>query len=1034
MQQYQRINNIVGWLVFAIASFVYLSTIEPTGSFWDCGEFIATANKLQVGHPPGAPFFLIIARVFILFAGDNVKMIPIMVNSLSAIMSAFCILFLFWTITAFAKKAIIKDPKNITTDQILTVIGSGFIGAVAYTFTDSFWFSAVEGEVYASSAAFTACVFWAIMKWDSVADEKHSTRWIILIAFLMGLSIGVHLLNLLTIPALALVYFFRKYPFSWIGIVKTLAVGVVILAVVQFGVIQYYLKIGSYFELLFVNSLGMPFWSGIIFFNLVVIAALIYGIYHTQVNQKPLFNTVLLCFAFILIGYYSYAQVVVRSGANPPLDENDPENVFGLLSYLNREQYGDFPLLHGQYFNAQLERQDQGPAMYAQTKDKYIKVGNKPIAVYEKENTGFFPRMWSSQENHVSAYKSWTGTPGDRRPTFGENMAFFFKYQVNHMFIRYFMWNFVGRQNDLQGHGDILKGNWISGIKAIDAIRLGPQDQLPKSMTENKARNCFYFLPLILGLLGMVYHFLSDRKDFMIVMLLFLMTGLAIILYLNQTPYQPRERDYAYAGAFYAFAIWIGLGVAAIADMLQNKINPKVAIITAILVSSSVPYVLAKEGWDDHDRSYRYTSRDFAVDYLNSCAPNAIIFTNGDNDTFPLWYAQEVENVRTDVRIVNLSLLNTDWYANQMKRQAYQSAPVPITLPESKYMQGTRDYIPFYDKRIPDYTDLSEIFNFITSDDVNLKLQTRGGNDINYLPTKKFRLKIDKEAVLKTGTVALKDSAKIVDYIDWDYNKDYVAKADLFMLDILAHNNWKRPIYYAVTIGSDGYIGLENYFQAEGLAYRLVPIKAVKNDGQPGRVGTDPMYDNMMNKFVWGNMADPRVYLDQNNLNMTMNLRFNFARLADALLEEGKRDSSIKALDKCLEVMPDKTVPYNLSCLRLIEVYYRNGLAAQQNDSAASANTDVEKMRLSAKACFDKGNVIAKRLAEITADDLNYYFSLSGTDFFPNVEREMNQSMAVFMELQRLTRLSGQKDITADMEGRFKKLEQRYMQNNPQSN
>lgn len=1029
MQQYQRINNIVGWIVFAIASFVYLSTIEPTGSFWDCGEFIACANKLQVGHPPGAPLFLMLARVFILFAGDNVKLIPIMVNSLSAEMSAFCILFLFWTITAFAKKSVIKNTANITMDQIITVMGCGFVGAVAYTFTDSFWFSAVEGEVYASSAAFTACVFWAIMKWDAVADEKHSMRWIIFIAFLMGLSIGVHLLNLLTIPALAIVFYFRRYTFSWFGIIKTLLLGVVILALVQFGVIQYYLKIGSSFDLFFVNTLGMPFWSGIIFFNIIVIAALAYGIYYTQKTKNPLWNTVLLCFAFILLGYFSYAQVVVRSGANPPLDENDPENVFGLLSYLNREQYGDFPLLYGQYFNAQMERQDPGSAQYTQTKDKYIKIGNKPIAVYEPANCGFFPRMWSNQENHISAYKTWSGTPGDRKPTFGENMSFFFKYQVNHMYLRYFMWNFVGRQNDIQGHGDILHGNWISGIDALDAIRLGPQNNLPKSMTNNKARNCFYFLPLILGLLGMVYHFYSDRKDFFIVGLLFFMTGMAIILYLNQTPYQPRERDYAYAGSFYAFAIWIGLGVASIAEMLRNKMNAKVAAVTATIVSLSVPVVLAKDGWNDHDRSMRYTSRDFAVDYLNSCAPNAIIFTNGDNDTFPLWYAQEVENVRTDIRIVNLSLLNTDWYVNQMRRQAYKSAPVPFTIPESKYIQGTRDYIQFYDKHIPDYTDLQEVFNFITSDEEQAKLQTRGGTYINYLPTKKFRVKVDKEAAIKSGTVAAKDSANMVDYIQWDYNKEYVSKADLMMLDLIAHNNWKRPIYFAVTIGSDGYIGLENYFQAEGLAYRLVPIKATKNDGQPGRVGTDQMYDNVMNKFVWGNMNNEKVYLDQNNLNMTMNFRFNFARLADALIDEGKRDSSVKILDKAMEVMPDKTVPYNLSCLRIIEMYYRNATAAQALDSAGTMNNDVEHMQQSAKANFDKGNAITKRLAEITEDDLNYYFSLAGTPYFSNVERELNQSMAVMMELVKLSKSTKNEALAKDIDDRFKKLEAKYQQN-----
>lgn len=1033
MQQYQRINNILGWVAFAIASFVYLSTIEPTGSFWDCGEFIATANKLQVGHPPGAPMFLIMARVFIIFAGDNVALIPIMVNSLSAIMSAFCILFLFWTITAFAKKSVAKNSNQITSDQLLTIMGSGFIGAMAYTFTDSFWFSAVEGEVYASSGAFTACVFWAIMKWDAVADEKHASRYIILIAFLMGLSIGVHLLNLLAIPALALVYYFRRYSFSWMGVIKTLAVGVAILATIQFGVIQYYLKIGSMIDLFFVNTLGMPFWSGIIFFNIVVIAAVAYGIYHTQQKNIVLWNTVLLCFAFILLGYFSYAQVVIRSGANPPLDENDPENVFGLLSYLNREQYGDFPLGYGQYFTASLEQQNPGATIYAQTKDKYIPVGNKPIAVYDKENCGVFPRMWSPQDNHINAYKTWSGTPGDRRPTWGENMAFFFKYQINHMYLRYFMWNFVGRQNDIQGHGDILRGNWISGVPALDAQRLGPQENLPKSMTNNKGRNTFYFLPLILGLLGMVYHFYSDRKDFMIVGLLFLMTGFAIILYLNQTPYQPRERDYAYAGSFYAFAIWIGLGVASIAEMLKGKMNARIASIVAMVVSCCVPYILAAEGWNDHDRSHRYTSRDFATDYLNSCAPNAIIFTNGDNDTFPLWYVQEVENVRTDVRIVNLSLLNTDWYINQMRRQAYKSAPVPFTLPVEKYQQGTRDYIPFYDKKVPGFTDLTEVFNFITSDDEQFKLQTRGGGAINYLPTKKLRLTVDKKAAIATGTVDVKDTALIVDAIEWDYGKDYVSKADLMMLDLIVHNNWKRPIYYAVTIGSEGYIGLEDYFQAEGLAYRLVPIKAVKNDGQPGRVGTDQMYDNVMNKFVWGGLNDPRVYLDQNNLNMTMNFRFNFARLADALLDEGKRDSSIKILDKAMEVMPDKTVPFNISCLRLIETYYRNGAAAQKTDSSA-APTDVEALRLSSKGSFDKGNAILNRLAEITEDDLNYYFSLVGTPYFSNVERELNQSMAVLMELVRMSKNAQQNEAQKGVEARFKKFESKYQQSGANPN
>ncbi|MBK8847100.1 MAG: DUF2723 domain-containing protein [Bacteroidetes bacterium] len=897
---YKRINNIVGWLVFAIASFVYLSTIEPTGSFWDCGEFIACADRLQVGHPPGAPFFIMLARVFILFSMGDIKLIPIMVNAMSGLCSAFCILFLFWSITHMARKLVAKGKEEPAGGDLIAIMGAGAIGALAYTFTDSFWFSAVEGEVYATSAVFTAIVFWAILKWEEVADEKHNARWIILIAYMMGLSIGVHLLNLLAIPALALVYYFKRYKFSWTGFFVAIAISVALLGFVQKGIISYYVKMGAYFDLLFVNTFGLPFWSGFIFFNLIVSVLIFFALGYTKRMKQVVANTFVLAFTFILIGYSSYAMIVIRSAANPPLDENDPENVFALISYLGRDQYGDFPLLYGQYYNAPQDANDpikQGEMQYIRFDGKYKEVGYKQKPNYDSRYCGFFPRMWSGQDNHTSYYKQYHKKDLESRPTNGENLAFFFDYQLMHMYIRYFMWNFVGRQNDIQSFGGILKGNWESGISAIDGMRLGPQGKLPNSMTSNKGRNHFYFLPLALGLFGFIFQLNRHRNDFIVVGMLFLLTGLAIVLYVNQPPYQPRERDYAYAGSFYAFAIWIGLGVLGLYDFLKNKISAQGAAMASILVCAVVPVVLGKNGWDDHDRSHRYTSRDFATNYLNSCAPNAIIFTNGDNDTFPLWYAQEVEGVRRDVRIVNLSLLNTDWYIDQMKRQAYEGPPVPFTVPREKYIQGTRDYIPYFEQKSisSDYIELKSVFEFITSDDPKTKVQLRDGSFINYLPTKKFKMTIDKEQVIKSGTVAAKDSALIVNEIVWDLNKGYVQKADLMMLDLIANNNWKRPIYYAVTVGSDNYIGLDDHFQLEGLAYRLVPIKTVNKDGQTGRVAVDEMYNNTMNKFAWGNMKMEGVYLDQNNLNMTMNIKNNFSRLAEAKFMEGKYDDCIKS-------------------------------------------------------------------------------------------------------------------------------------------
>lgn len=1027
MNLYKKVNDISGWIVFAISMFVYGSTIEPTGSFWDCGEFIAASYKLQVGHPPGAPLFLMLGRVATLLGGSDPKMFSIMINMMSALMSAFTILFLFWTITALARKIVIKT-KEVTSAQLIAVMGSGFVGALAYTFSDSFWFSAVEGEVYASSSFFTAIVFWAIFKWENVAEERHSVRWIILIAYLMGLSIGIHLLNLLTIPALAFVYYLRMYKPSTIGIIKTSVISVVILGLVQFGVISGLVTIASKFELMFVNGFGLPFWSGFVFFMIAVVVAIAYGLKRTEQQGKVLWNTVLLCSAFLIIGYSTYALIVIRSAANPPMDENDPENAFSLLGYLNREQYGDRPLFYGQYYNARQIDLEKGSMQYTKGEDKYIETGARLSPKYEPDKCTILPRMYSSQENHVAQYKEWAGIKGNETPTFGQNLKFLFVYQIGHMYMRYFFWNFVGRQNDIQGHGGISRGNWISGIKAVDEWRLGPQDHLSKNMLANKGRNCFYFLPLILGIIGLIYHYKKDKHDAWVVMLLFFFTGIAIVLYLNGPPLQPRERDYAYAGSFYAFAIWIGLGVLSIIEMLQKKTGGVAAgVLTTGLCLVAVPGLMAKEGWDDHNRSHRYTSRDFAWNYLQSCAPNAIIFTNGDNDTFPLWYAQEVEGVRPDIRIINLSLLNTDWYIDQMKRQAYQSPPVPFSLTNDKYIQGTRDYLPFYDRNIPGYSNLKDVVDFMTNDDPSYKVQTQGGSPLSYFPTKKFYLKVDKEAVLKSGTVSAEDAPLIADTMKWEIDKNYLMKADMMILDLLAHNNWKRPVYFAVTVGDESYLNMQSYFQLEGLAYRIVPIKS--NDavqGGTGRVAPKEMYNNMMNKFVWGGMKREDVYLDQNNLNMTMNFRNNFSRLAEALLVKNEKDSALNVLNKCLEEMPDKTVPYNVMMLRPIEIYYAIGRTLPQSMDSTLTAEDMEFPEQKRKQAIETANAITKRMADLYEDDLNYYFSLKGTPYLKSIERDMGQAMAIFQELIRMSQAAGQTEIVNNLQARFKKLESQY--------
>ena len=1020
---YQRINNITGWIVFLIACFTFLSTIEPTGSFWDCGEFIATANKLEVGHPPGAPLFLMLARVFILFGGSDVTMYPILVNAMSALMSAFTILFLFWTITAMAKKIVIAK-EEVTLEKIMAIMGAGIVGALAYTFSDSFWFSAVEGEVYASSSFFTAIVVWAIFKWENAADEPHNLRWLILIAYLMGLSIGVHLLNLLTIPAIAFVYYFKKHKVSTKGIIYTSVISILILAFIQYGIILEMLSLAGSFDLFFVNSLGMPFGTGIIIYGLLIIITLIWGLFYTKKKNMPLGNTAVLCVIFILIGYSSFAQIVIRSNANPPLDENNPENIFNFISYLKREQYGERPLLYGQNYNAKVIDQKEGAMNYARIKgaEKYVEAGKKIEPIYEPEKCTLLPRMWSSNQNHIAEYKKWADIKGDRTPTFGENLKFLFVYQLGEMYWRYFMWNFSGRQNDYQGPGGITRGNWITGIKFIDEMRLGPQDKLPESLLQNKARNKMYMLPFLLGIIGLIYHYSRNKHDSWFVILLFFFTGIAIVIYLNGSPQQPRERDYAYAGSFYAFAMWIGIGVLSLYDLLRKKISGTGAATLATLVCLLVPVVMAKAGWNDHNRSHRYTSRDFATDYLNSCEKNAIIFTNGDNDTFPLWYAQEVENVRTDVRVVNLSLLNTDWYIDQLKHKYYDSDPINISWASDKYILGRRDYIPFYDRGLKSPVELKELVDFMGSDDSKAKARTSNGEEVNYFPTKNIKFTIDSAEVINSGAVSKENAGKIVKTMEWTINGNYLMKNDLMILNIIANNHWKRPIYFATTVGSDNYLNLEPYFQLEGLAYRLVPIRTEsKNDVVPGRVETNIMYNNVMNKFVFGNMNNENVYLDENNIRMTTNFRINFTRLAEELISEGKRDSAVLVLDKCVEVMPDKTVPYNYFMTKVAELYYRAAGAMNGMDSLQSNDIELNTK----KALIAKGNAISQRMIDIYVDNMNYYLSLKGTKYYKLVDSDMNQALYILQAMSGILKQTNQKEFSDKAEKQFMDIAQK---------
>ncbi|HPD96457.1 MAG TPA: DUF2723 domain-containing protein [Tenuifilaceae bacterium] len=959
---YKKYNNILGWITFAIAAFVYLSTIEPTASFWDCSEFIASGFKLEVGHPPGAPLFMLLVRLFTMFAPSN-ELVPVFANAFSALASAFTILFLFWTITHLAKKMVNTEDGSFSITQLIIILSTGFVGALTYTFSDTFWFSAVEGEVYATSSLFTALVFWAILKWENEADKPYSKRWIVLIAYLMGLSIGVHLLNLLAIPAIVLVYYFKNYNYTLKGFIGALALSALLVVTVMYGVIQGFVIVASKFELFFVNSIGLPFMSGVIIYIIVVAALLIYGLYYTYNKKKPILNTIFLSITVMLIGYSSYAAIVIRSQANPPMNQNCPDNMFSLLYYLNREQYGERPLLYGQSFSAQAVDRISGEPSYAPKGKKYVAVRKKSEYKYDSRFEMPLPRMYSDDPQHVSAYKTWTnfkGKPVSIRtqdgsektvftPTFGENLEFLFRYQIGFMYLRYFMWNFAGKQNDIQGEGGSLKGNWICGIPIIDNPRLGPQDKLPDLYKNNKAHNKYYLLPLLLGLAGVIFQYKKSRQGFWVVLALFFMTGIAIVLYLNQTPYQPRERDYAYAGSFYAFSIWIGLGVMAVYELLKKiKDHQITAITTAAACTLMVPTLMAKENWNDHDRSNSYIPTDFGYNMLIGCKPDAILFTYGDNDTFPLWYNQEVEGVRTDVRVSNLSYLRGDWYIDQMKHKAYNSDPMPIRMTREQYYSGKRDVILVFNK-IKEAINLDQAVNFMLTDNPEAEIQSPFDRSerINYLPGKTYFLPVNKSEIIANNLVPKYLDNQVLDTMIWSINKQMLLKDGQVILDLVATNKWKRPLYFGTTVSSQTYVGLNKFFHLDGLMYQILPVTA-KNQWGVGSINTEELFDNLMHKYRFRSLDNPKVYIDENKSRIVSNYRSIFARLANGLIDEGKKDSAITAMDKCMEIIPENTVPLNYFALPLIEGYYRAG----EIDKA------VKYSEILANQCIDIANYI----------------------------------------------------------------------------
>lgn len=912
MNNFKRLNNIVGWAIFAVALLTYTLTVEPTASFWDCGEFIACSFKLQVPHPAGAPLFLLIGRMASLLAGSDVTKVALMVNMVSVIASAFTILFMFWTISLLARKVFGKKGENLDTTETILVLGASAVGSLVYTFSDSFWFSAVEAEVYGMSSFFTAIVIWAAFRWENIEDEAAANRFLIFTAYLVGLSIGVHLLNLVTIPALGLVYYYKKAKkITWKGGIAAFLVGMVVLGVVNVGVITGFPSLGFTFEKLFVNSFGMPFSSGIIFFVILLIGGLAYGIFYTQKKEMEIANTALLSFAFVLIGYSSYTIALIRSNYNPPINENNPSNVLNYVSYLKREQYGSRPLLYGPVFTGKLESIENGEPIYKMGKGKYEIYDYKPTYIWGPNSESLLPRMWSTDAGHQQIYRQEMGLAQDQKPTLFTNIGYMFKRQMGYMYWRYFAWNFWGRSSDIEGAGPTN----ILETKA----------SLPPAIKENRGRTNFFGLPVILGILGLLYHYFRRERDALVMFLLFLFTGIGLVVFLNSPPVEPRERDYIYVGSFYIWAIWVGLGVMGLFDYALKFIkNSQSRAIGATALGLAVPLIMAPQTWKGHDRSGRYHQVDFAKNLLNSCAKNAILFTGGDNDTFPLWYVQEVEGFRTDVRVCNLSLLGTDWYCEQMKRKTYESEALPITFSTDQLLSGVNDQIP-YVERLKDPINLKDYLELVKKNDPAIQIPLTTGESINSLPSDSLFLTYNVEDVKKLGFVPKQFEPFLSGQITWNIGKRDLLKNDLMQLEMIAQNNWKRPIYFAGTLANDNYLNLKDYMQLEGYAYRLLPIKV--SQGDDGFANTDIMYDNMLKKMSWRGMDNPNVYYDSETYLKVpiITARLAFLRLADQLVREEKKAKAKEVLDYANKVLPDKAVPFDQLCSNYVMYYFEVG-------------------------------------------------------------------------------------------------------------
>lgn len=993
---FKKVNNITGWVVCIIACLVYIITREATASFWDCGEFISAAFKLQVPHPPGAPLVLLLDRLAIVLTGGGPANAAARVNLVSALASGFTILFLFWSITHFARKLMVGKNETMSTAQLIVIMGAGVVGGLAFTFSDSFWFSAVEGEVYALSSFFTAIIFWAMLKWEHHADEPHADRWIVFIAFMMGLAIGVHLLCILCIPAVVLIYYFRRYKATPWGTFWAFLIGCVITGVVQKVVISYTVKLAGMFDVFFVNSLHMPFNSGAYFFIILIVALILIGLRYSHRRERYFLHLGILCVTFMLIGYSTYFTTMIRANARPAINMNNVDDPLALVNYLDRKQYGTYPLLTGADFTAKPTGYKEGAKVYERNDSlrQYVVAGHSSTPEYDPADTHLFPRIWdsSNDQHHADFYRSWLGLSQGETPTFADNLNWFFSYQLGWMYMRYFLWNFSGRQNDIQGTGNVRDGNWITGIPFVDNLRLGDQSKLPESIKDNKAHNRLFALPFILGLLGLLFQLNRSKRDFSVILLLFFFTGIAIVLYLNQAGPQPRERDYSFVGSFYAFAIWIGLGVISLYDFFRKKklSNNLSAIGSSVLCVLLVPVIMGFQEWDDHDRSQKSLPRDVAADYLNSCKPNAILFTEGDNDTYPLWYAQEVEGIRTDIRIVNMSLLGVDWYIDNLRYKINDGAPIAMSWSPDKYAGDNRNYIPFVapQRELPkdQYYNLKEIMQFMGNDDPRFKV-SNGSEQLNYFPAKNMYIPVDSERVIRDGVVSLNDTGRVVSKVAFTMPKSILFKNDLMLLNIIAANDWKRPIYFTSPLTLSG-VGLGDYLETDGLTYRLVPVASSDNGStiyNTGNVNTDFMYNNLMTKFAFGGAEIPGTYFDEPNRRMLMGIRNAYAKLAISLVEAGKKDSAIKALNLCDTNISKKNFPYaitapgnifNINSLQTVYAYYIAG------DST-------------------KGDQIADEIINDCRQQIEYYNALPPRKLDGNLQQDAQTANMIIAQLQQ---------------------------------